>query len=80
MAEAFQSMVERYTRELLKQIKPGMGVIHLYISKSAHEEEEMALGEAAVAIVERLHRAVTLHFGAEEQKREIPERREIVDK
>ena len=79
MAEAFQIKVERYTRELLKQVKPGMGTIHLYMSKTSSEEEEMALGEAAVAVVERLHRPVTLHFRAEEQKQEAEERREIVD-
>ena len=80
MAEAFQIMVERYTRELLKQVKPGMETVHLYISKTACEEEEMALGEAAVALVERLHRPVTLHFSTEEQQREEQERRERVDR
>lgn len=79
MAEAFQSMVERYTRELLKQIRPGTATILLYISTTRSEEEEMALGEAAVALVERLHRPVTLHFRAEEQKQEAPERQESVD-
>ena len=79
MAEAFKINVERYTRELLKQVKPGMGTIHLYMSKTSSEEEEMALGEAAVALVERLHRPVTLHFSSEEQQRE-EERRERVDR
>ena len=79
MAEAFQIKVERYKAELLKQVKPGMGTIHLYMSKTSSEEEEMALGEAAVALVERLHRPVTLHFTAEEQKREEEKRRERVD-
>ncbi len=74
MAEAFQIRVERYTRELLKQVKPGTGTIYLYMSKTECEEEEIAFGEAAVALVERLHRPVTLHFHAEEQKQKAPER------
>ena len=78
MAEAFQIKVERLKEELLKQVKPGTGTIHLYMSKTSSEEEEMALGEAAVALVERLHRPVTLHFSSEEQQRE-EERREIGD-
>jgi hypothetical protein len=80
MAEAFQIKVERSTRELLEQVKPGTGMIHLYVSKTAREEEEMVLGEAAVALVERLHRPVTLHFSTEEQQREEQERRERVDR
>jgi hypothetical protein len=68
MAEAFKIRVERYTRELLQQVKPGTGTVHLYLSKIYREEEEMALGEAAVAIAEMLSRPITLHFTDQGQK------------
>lgn len=69
MAEAFKIDVERYKEELHKQVKPGTGMVNLYLSKKYREEEEMALGEAAVAIAEMLYRPITLHFCGEQQQR-----------
>ena len=68
MAETFRLKVERYKEELLKQVKPGTGTVSLYVSTNHNEEEEMAAGEAAVAIATMLQRPINLHFTDGEQQ------------
>ncbi len=62
MATLFSREVERFQAELLKQVQPGTGTVHISLSTNVREEQEMAAGEAVVAIAEMLQRPVVLHF------------------
>lgn len=67
MTNAFKIDVERFKQELLKQVQPGTGMIDVSLGTNASEAEEMAAGEAVVAVAVMLQRPITLHFLGEEQ-------------
>jgi len=67
MGTPFRMDVERFKAELLKQVQPGTGTVHMSLSTNYGEEQEMAAGEALVAIAEMLQRPAVLHFFDGEQ-------------
>ncbi len=67
MATPFKMDVERFKADLLKQVQPGTGTVHVSLSTHYAEEPEMAAGEALVTIAEMLQRPVVLHFFDGEQ-------------
>ncbi len=67
MTTPFRMDVERFTAELLKQVQPGTGTVHVSLSTNACEEQEMVAGGAVRAIAAMLQRPVVLHFFDGEQ-------------